>query len=154
MSDSEPWKERRMIRGRWREPEDARAGARADKPISVKLTEPELKAFDAQIAKVGLKRNRALRIAARRIGGFLEMDQAALDELRYIARQIGGIATNINQMARVTHVTKEPDYEKFLQERRDLGQDMARLESLLQRLLNVGQRRTDGLRRLEDAAGQ
>ena len=152
MSDREPWKRRRMVRGRWRETA-VRTGERADKPISVKLTAAELEAFDAQIAKAGLKRNRALRIAARRIAGFLEMDPAALDELRFIARQIGGVANNINQMARVTHVTKEPDYARFLEERRDLGQDMARLEGLLQRLLNVAQRRSDGLRRLEDAAG-
>lgn len=154
MSDSEAWRNRRMIRGRWRDPEAARTGPRVDKTISIKLTEAELEAFDMQIATLGLKRNRALRTAARRIGGFLEMDPAALEELRYIARQIGGIANNINQIARVTHVTKEPDYEKFLQERRYLGQDMARLESLLQRVLNVAQRRTDGLQRLSEAAGQ
>ena len=154
MSDREQWKGRRIIRGRWRDPAATRSEERADKPISVKLTAAELEAFDAQIAKAGLKRNRALRIAARRIAGFLELDPAALNELRFIARQIGGVANNINQMARVTHVTKEPDYERFLEERRDLGQDMARLESLLQRLLNVAQRRSDGLRRLEDASRQ
>ena len=152
MTDTEAWKSRRMIGGRWRDPTAARGGERVDKPISVKLTEAELEAFDAQVARAGLKRNRALRIAARRIGGFLEMDPEVLKELRYIARQIGGIANNVNQIARVAHVTKQPDFERFIEERRYLGEDLARLEALMQRVLDIGQRRTDGLRRLEEAA--
>lgn len=152
MTDTEAWKSRRMIGGRWRDPNTARSGDRVDKPISVKLTEAELAAFDAQAERAGLKRNRALRIAARRIGGFLEMDPEALKELKYIARQIGGIANNVNQIARVAHVTKEPDLERFIEERRYLGEDLARVEGLMQRLLDIGQRRTDGLRRLEEAA--
>ena len=154
MAETEPWKSRRLIRGRWRDPGAQSDGGRADKTISVKLTEAELEAFDAQIEAAGLKRNRALRIAARRIGGFLEMDQAALKELRHISRQIGGIANNVNQIARVSHVTKDPDYQAFVEERRYLGHELARVEGLMQRLLDIGQRRTDGLRRLEEAAGR
>ena len=146
---SEAWRSRRMVGGRWRDPSAAAFKPRVDKVISIKLTEAELAEFDAQIAAVGLKRNRALRIAARRIGGFLEMDPEALTELRGVARQIGGIARNINQLARVAHVTQSVDYERLMIQRQHLGEEFATLDALMQRLLNVGQRRTDGLRRLE-----
>jgi hypothetical protein len=63
------------------------------------LTEAELAELDAQIEGSGLNRNRALRIAARRIGGFLEVDAAMVEELRGINRQLAGVATNINQIA-------------------------------------------------------
>jgi type IV secretion system T-DNA border endonuclease VirD1 len=54
---------------------------RADRTISVRLTEAELAELDAQIDGLGLNRNRALRIAARRIGGFLEVDCETVEAL-------------------------------------------------------------------------
>ncbi|WP_299844706.1 DNA mobilization endonuclease VirD1/MobC family subunit [uncultured Jannaschia sp.] len=70
------WKKRVMKGGDWVDPDAEPAPVRADKTISVRLTEAELTEFDAQIAQLGIKRNRALRIAARRIGGFVEADPA------------------------------------------------------------------------------
>ena len=84
---AEARKERRIIGGRWQDPAKARKAPRADRTISVRLTQAEL---DAQIEAAGLNRNRALRIAARRIGGFLEVDAATLGELRGINRQLAG----------------------------------------------------------------
>ena len=163
MTDAEPksepqaegWKKRRMVRGRWRDPAEVgltgRDG-RVDRPISVKLTADELAAFDAVVDELGLNRNLALRIAARRIAGFLEVDQATLDALRSIVRQVTGIANNINQIARIGHVTQEPAYQAFMAERQLLGVELAEVEGLMQQVLDVGRRRSDGRRRLQEAA--
>ena len=144
---------RRMIRGRWRDARpDTEAPQRADRTIAVKLTEAELAAFDAQIAELGLKRNRALRIAARRVGGFVEVDPATREALRDISRQLGGIATNINQIAKAANRTHDPDYRAFMEDRAELGRVLVRVTRELQHLLDVSARRHDGLARLAQAA--
>ncbi|MFQ8432062.1 DNA mobilization endonuclease VirD1/MobC family subunit [Amaricoccus sp. W119] len=146
------WRNRRLIRRRWRNPEQARKAPRADKLISVRVTEAELAELDVQIAVLGIKRNRALRIAARRIGGFLEIDAALVAELRALNRQIAGIATNVNQIAHAANRTHDPDYRAFLEERAELGRVLLEVRGLLQRMLDLGARREDGLARLRAAA--
>jgi type IV secretion system T-DNA border endonuclease VirD1 len=143
-----------MIRGRWRDPEAAKKAPRADKLLSVRVTEAELAELDAQIAALGLKRNRALRIAARRIGGFLEADPAVVAELRILNRQLAGIATNVNQIARAANRTHDPDYRAFMEERAALGRVLIDVRGALQRILDLGARREDGLARLRAAAGR
>ena len=146
------WKNRVMKGGDWVDPDAEPAPVRADKTISVRLTEVELAEFDAQIAVLGINRNRALRIAARRIGGFVEADTALVAELRTAAQQLGGIARNINQIAKAANRTHDPDYLAFMEERRDLGRAFARMQALLQPLLDLAARREDGLARLDKAA--
>ncbi|PZQ46296.1 MAG: endonuclease [Rhodovulum sulfidophilum] len=143
-----------MIRGRWQDPEKARKAPRADKLVSVRLTEAELAELDAGIATLGIKRNRALRIAARRIGGFLEVDAELVAELRGLNRQLAGIATNINQIARAANRTSDPDFRAFLEERAALGRALIEVRGPLQRILDLGARREDGLARLRDAAAR
>ena len=92
----------------------------------MRLTEVELAEFDAQIAALGLNRNRALRIAARRIGGCVEADAAQIELLRDITRQLTGIVRNINQIAKSANRTGDPDYRAFMEERRDLGRELSR----------------------------
>ena len=41
----------------------------------------------------------------------------------------------------------------FLEERRDLGKELSRLTAQLRRMMDLAQRREDGLRRLEEARG-
>ena len=150
--DSAPgWKKRRMIRGRWRDPERARKAPRADRTFSIRVTEAELAAFDARIALLGLKRNRALRIAMRRIGGFLEVDPGVAEELRGLHRQLTGIATNINQIAHAANRTHDPDYHAFLAARSELGRVLFETRAALARILDLGARREDGLARLSAA---
>lgn len=146
------WRGRRMIRGRWQDPDAARMKPRADKTISIRLTEAELAELDAAIAALGIKRNRALRIAARRIGGFLEVDGAVVAELRALNRQIAGIATNINQIAHAANRTHDPDYRAFLAMRAELGRVLFETRGALQTILDLGARREDGLARLGRAA--
>ena len=151
-TEAPAWKKRRMIRGRWQDPETAKKTPRADRTFSIRVTEAELAEFDAQIEALGMKRNRALRIAMRRIGGFVEVDPATVEELRGINRQLAGIATNINQIARAANRTHDPDFQAFMQERAELGRALFEVRGPLQRILNLGARREDGLARLTEAA--
>ncbi len=156
-SSSEPAPDRsarRMVRGRWQDPEQAKKEPRADKTISMRLTEAELAELDAQIEGLGLNRNRALRIAARRIGGFLEVDGATVEALRSINRQLAGVATNINQIAHSANRTHDPDYRAFMAQRAELGRIVIETRGALQRILDLGARREDGLARLKAAAGR
>lgn len=153
--DKKSWRNRTMIRGRWRDTDhEETQPQRADKVISVKMTEAELAEFDAQLAEIGIKRNRALRIAARRIGGFVENDSETIELLKGISRAIAGVATNINQIAKAANRTKDPAYHSFMQERKALGVELARLSAALAPLMDVSRRRSDGLERLGKAAGK
>ena len=149
---SPPWKTREMRGGRWQAPvEEGGKPKRADKNISIRVTEAELAELDAQIAEAGLNRNRALRIAVRRIAGFLEVDRTTTETLRDLVRQITGISRNVNQLAKHANRTKHPDLQAFLRERAALGKELSSVEALLQQILEVQRRRADGLRRLEVA---
>ncbi|WP_299844335.1 DNA mobilization endonuclease VirD1/MobC family subunit [uncultured Jannaschia sp.] len=142
------WKKRVMKGGDWVDPDAEPAPVRADKTISVRLTEAELTEFDAQIARLGIKRNRALRIAARRIGGFVEADPVQVEALRDVARQLVGVARNINQIAKSANRTRDPDYRAFMEERAALGKVLARVQGETQIILDLAARREDGLARL------
>ena len=146
------WRKRRMKGGNWVDPDKPARKQRADRVIAVRLTEAELAEFDAQIVALGLNRNRALRIAARRIGGFVEADAAQIEALRDITRQLTGIARNINQIARSANWTGDPDYRAFMEERAKLGKELARTQGPIQETLELAARREDGLARLDEAA--
>lgn len=151
---SPDWKGRRMQGGTWQEVTDEDATpARVDRVVTVKMTEAEQAALDAQIAPLGLKRNRAMRIAARRIGGFVEAAPEEVELLRDAVRQLGGIARNVNQIARAANRTRDPDYRGFMEERAALGREIARLDARMQAVLDLAARRRDGLERLEAAVG-
>ena len=142
------WKNRVMKGGDWVDPDAEPAPVRADKTISVRLTEAELAEFDAQIARLGIKRNRAMRIAARRIAGFVEADPAQVEALRDVARQLMGVARNINQIAKSANRTRDPEYRAFMEERAALGKVLARVQGETQIILDLAARREDGLARL------
>ena len=92
-------------------------------------------------------------VAARRIGGFLEVDAAVVAELRALNRVLTGIATNVNQIAHAANRTHDPAYQAFLAERAALGPVLLEVRGALQRILDLGARREDGLARLAAAAG-
>ena len=148
------WARRRMKVGDWVDPEASGSRKRADKVFSIRATEAEVAEFDERIAALDMTRSQALRIAMRRIAGFVEVDDAVTAELREATRQIGGIARNVNQIARAANRTRDPDYIAFLEERRALGKELSRVEAQMQRILNLAARREDGLARLEKAAGE
>ncbi|PIP97611.1 MAG: endonuclease, partial [Rhodobacterales bacterium CG18_big_fil_WC_8_21_14_2_50_71_9] len=62
------------------------------------------------------------------VAGFVEVDAATVEALRGAVRQIGGVATNINQIAKAANRTRDPDFSAFMEERAALGRDLARIE--------------------------
>ena len=135
-----------MRGGTWTDVTDEDAApVRAERVVSVKMTEAELAELDAAIAPWGSSGTGRLRIAARRIGGFVEADPAEVELLRDAVRQLGGIARNVNQIARAANRTRDPDYRGFLEERAALGREIARLDARMQTVLDLAARRRDGL---------
>ncbi|WMS45232.1 DNA mobilization endonuclease VirD1/MobC family subunit (plasmid) [Acuticoccus sp. MNP-M23] len=152
-ADRQPtWKSRHLKGGDWKADAESAAPQKADRTIPVKMTVAEVAEFDAAIEPLGLKRNRALRIAARRIAGFMEADPETLAVLKDIQAQISGIATNVNQIAKAANRTHDPDFRAFMAERRDLGKELARVDGQLRKLTNAATRRSDGQERLKKAA--
>lgn len=141
-----------MKGGNWTDAVQDGKPQRADRPISVKLTEAELAEFDAVISDHGLKRNRALRIAARRIAGFMEAHAETLAVLKDTNAQLAGIARNVNQIAKAANRTHDPDYRAFMEERRLLGRQLSRLEGQMRKFMDTAQRRSDGEVRLKRVA--
>lgn len=121
--------------------------------VSVKLRPAEKLEFGRVCKALNVSPNWALRSLVRRSAGFLEVDKETLADLKVITRQIGGIATNINQIAKAGNRTLSPDYLAFLEDRKELGAQLARLEQSIQHVLNVGKRRSDGLALLKEAVG-
>ena len=146
------WQNRVMKGGDWVDPDATKKPKRDDKVFSIRATRAEVEEFDAQLETVGMKRSQALRIAMRRIAGFVEVDPAVARELRDATKQISGIAKNVNQIARAANRTHDPDYIGFMEERRALGKELSRIEAQMQRILNLAARRRDGLERLDKAA--
>lgn len=146
------WEKRVMKGGDWIDPDAAKKGKRDDQVFSIRATRAEVEEFDAQLETVGMKRSQALRIAMRRIAGFVEVDPAVANELRDATKQISGIAKNVNQIARAANRTHDPDYIGFMEERRALGKELSRVEAQMQRILNLAARRHDGLERLKKVA--
>ena len=112
------WSEREMKRGRWRDVDAEGRPARADQVVRVRLTKAELAELDDAVERLGINRNRALRIAARRIGGFVEVDDEVRTALKDAVRQIGGIATNVNQLAKTANRTRDPDFVRLERHKR------------------------------------
>ena len=139
-------------RGQWKQNDETDSDKKIGfAVVSVKLRPAEKAEFQALCKELGVSPNWAMRSMVRQASGFLEVQGAALDELRTITRQISGVATNINQIAKAGNRTLSPDYVAFMEDRKELGKDLARLERLMQHVLSVGRRRSDGLAMLKQA---
>ncbi|WP_299844709.1 plasmid mobilization relaxosome protein MobC [uncultured Jannaschia sp.] len=68
--------------------------------------------------------------------------------MRDVARQLVGVARNINQIAKSANRTRDPDYRAFMEERSALGKVLARVQGETQIILDLAARREDGLARL------
>ena len=153
-SKSEPWKGKaphgNAGRGQWKSGSEVKFDEKIGfAVVSVKLRPAEKAEVQALCKDLGISPNWAMRSMVRQAAGFLEVDGAALDELRTITRQISGVATNINQIAKAGNRTLSPDYLAFMEDRKALGRELAQLEHMVQQMLNVGRRRSDGLARLK-----
>jgi type IV secretion system T-DNA border endonuclease VirD1 len=124
------------------------------KVVSVRLREPEFLCFSEQVADAGLTNNQAMRIAARRIAGFLETDEETRALLREISANISGISQNLSRLNRQAANSGTVDMAALASERLAFGQQFVRLEDKLRVVLNVSLRRQDGMTMLKKAARQ
>ena len=150
------WKGKRPgaahARGQWTEPKsDTDDTGIGFVTVSVKLRPEEKAELKRVCKKLGITPNKAMRTMARRSSGFLEVQDKGLEHLATLTRQISGVSTNINQIAKAANRTRSPDYVAFMQDRRELGGYLAELEDIIREIVNVGLRRSDGLRGLEEA---
>ena len=118
--------------------------------LSSKVRPEEKEAFKALCKSQGVTPNKAVRIFVRQPTGYLELGDQSLECLLDITRQISGVSRNINQIAKAGNRTLSPDYVAFMEDRKELGAQLARLEDLLREVVNVGKRRSDGLSKFED----
>lgn len=123
------------------------------KIISVRLREAEYAALASQAAELGLSHNMALRIAARRIAGFLEIDTPMRILLQDILGEIGQLSRNINELKSACAATGKVDMTEFACHRAEFGREFARLDGCLSTILNVSRRRRDGRLVLKEELG-
>lgn len=124
------------------------------KVVSVRLRQAEFLCFAEQAADAGMTNNQALRIAARRIAGFLEIDEQTRGMLRDISRSIAGISQNLNRLNRDAATFGNVDMSAVARERLAFGEQFVRLDEKLRVVLNVSQRRQDGMAMLKKASRQ
>jgi type IV secretion system T-DNA border endonuclease VirD1 len=123
----------------------------AYKIVSVRLREAEFEAFSDQARALGLTNNLALRIAARRIGGFLEIDEETRALLQLTADHIGMLSRSIIGLQAVCREVGRIDMKEFAALRASFGRDFAMLDTRLATILNISKRRSDGRLMLETA---
>ncbi|MCP3477804.1 DNA mobilization endonuclease VirD1/MobC family subunit (plasmid) [Bradyrhizobium sp. CCGUVB1N3] len=115
----------------------------------MRLRAAEFDAFSQQVRLLGLTNSMALRIAVRRIGGFIEIGDEARNDLRAITCHIGNIAQTLRELSGVANRDASFDVERFETHRQHLGQEFSALDALLRTILNVSRRREDGRGRLQ-----
>lgn len=118
--------------------------------VSVRLRCAEFESFSEQVRAFGLTNNLALRIAARRIAGFLEVDAETRRNLHAITNHIGQMAEALNDLSRLARDNGAVDMESLDTYRQEFGQEFVSLDALLRVILNVSRRRLDGRRLLEN----
>jgi len=123
----------------------------AYKIVSIRLRSAEFESFFDQANALGLTSNLALRIAARRIAGFLEIDQAMRGQLEKITAAIGEISENLGRLHGAYVESGKVDPGELARQRVAFGHEFAELDASLRSILNVSRRRTDGRRLLEKA---
>lgn len=121
------------------------------KVVTIRLRTAEFESFCDQARALGLTSNLALRIAARRIGGFLEIDQGTRRQLENILSAIGEISRNIRHLHADYSASGRIDLHHLDEQRTAFGQEFAKLDALLRAMLNVSLRRSDGRRQLAAA---
>jgi len=119
--------------------------------VSVRLRQAEFESFAEQARGLGLTHNLALRIAARRIAGFLEVDDETRQLLREISASIGEISFNLGQVRRAAERDGRVELDVLDEQSRAFGQQFTVLDDRLQMLLNVSKRRVDGRAMLRNA---
>jgi type IV secretion system T-DNA border endonuclease VirD1 len=119
--------------------------------VSVRLRSAEFDEFAATIKAFDLTGSMALRIAARRIGGFLEIDADVRRSLHHLLAAIGEVSASVRALQDVVITTGALSLEELAPPRQAFGLAFAELDALLRAILNVSRRREDGRQLLAEA---
>ncbi|MCZ7448304.1 T-DNA border endonuclease subunit VirD1 [Rhizobium rhizogenes] len=121
------------------------------KVVSTRLRSAEYESFSQQARLLGLSDSMAMRVAVRRIGGFLEIDQETRRKMEAILLSIGTLSTNVAALLSAYTENPQLDVEALRAERIAFGESFAELDGLLRSILSVSRRRIDGCSMLKDA---
>ncbi|MGY5795416.1 MULTISPECIES: T-DNA border endonuclease subunit VirD1 [Rhizobium] len=121
------------------------------KVVSTRLRLAEYESFSHRARLFGLSDSMAIRIAVRRIGGFLEIDAESRQTMEAILQSIGSLSSNIAALMSTYAENPGIDLEALRAERMAFGKSFADLDGLLRCILSVSRRRIDGCSLLKDA---
>lgn len=130
----------------------SKADPKGYKIVSIRLRQAEFDTFSEQVQKMGLTHNKALRIAARRIAGFLEIDSESRNYLKDISNNITEYSIDIRNLRKSYEASNVLETEKLTENLASFGQHFVKLDYMLQKILNISQRRLDGQAKLKKAA--
>jgi len=126
----------------------APASSAASVVVTVRLSVPEARAFDAHVSGLGLgSRSEGLRAAVRAATGLLEFSGEEHDRLDALTRALNRIGVNINQLVRLANSGRLPIGDRQLNVLSDLRSDLAQLRAFMADL--AAERRRKGLRLFE-----
>ena len=134
-----------------RAPEKSGIDLKGYRIVSLRLRTAEYLCFAGQVADSGMTNNQALRIAARRIAGFLEIDAETRVLLGDISRTLSGISQNLSKLNREAATLGTVDMSALAEQRLAFGQEYVRLQQKLGVIMNVSLRRQDGMAMLKVA---
>lgn len=123
------------------------------KIVSVRLRLAEFEELDIQARALGLTNNMAVRIAIRKIAGFLETDSGTRKDLDTVVSAIGRIADDLGRLSNVCERNGSADLQTLNMHRNELGREFRKLDGLLRDILNTGRRRVDGRFLLGESVG-
>lgn len=119
--------------------------------VSVRMRNAEFLEFSDQVQRANLNNNLALRIAARRIAGFIEIEESSRESLRKLSRHLGEIARDMSKVKFKAEKDNLVDSQLLEKVRTSLSKEFIETQRLLRALMSVTNRRRDGLARLEEA---
>ncbi|MBZ5763683.1 MULTISPECIES: T-DNA border endonuclease subunit VirD1 [Rhizobium] len=122
------------------------------KIVSTRLRSAEYESFSRQARRLGLSDSMAIRVAVRRIAGFLEIDAETRQIMESILQSIGALSNNVAVLLCAYAENPTTDLSALQAERNAFGKSFADLDSLLRSILSVSRRRIDGCSMLADAS--
>jgi type IV secretion system T-DNA border endonuclease VirD1 len=128
------------------------ASAERYRNVCIRLREAEYDQFVRDVEALGLTSSMALRIAARRIAGFIEVDSDLRLELEATLSAVGTTSQVLRDLHGAVTAGGIITMEQLDDQRTYFGEAFARLDGMLRSILNVSQRRADGRTLLKDAA--
>lgn len=92
---------RQTIHATVRAGQDARpAGDVRSRVLSLRVSDRDMRSFDAAVSRHGLGRSEAMKRMVRAVGGLLALDDGATEGLQQLQAAINRVGGNVNQIAR------------------------------------------------------